>query len=178
MDTIDIKKNYFELFDLPAQYRLNASDLDRRYQELQKQTHPDRYSAEGEHSQRLALQAASYVNSAYTTLSDPMARAIYLLECDGIDMQAHSHALPADFLAEQIHLRERLERAADNHVALEKLLLDLRAESKLLLRQLSDQLDIHCHDKSILSVQKLQFIKKIQEQTEAVLFELELKNSE
>jgi molecular chaperone HscB len=173
VNQIDIKQNYFDLFALPKQFRVDQKLLEQHYQKLQRQTHPDRFSGDDEHSRRIAMQAASYVNSAYSTLRDPLKRAVYLLEIDGVDFQSSSRALPADFLEEQIELRELLAHVSNDPEALQTLLEEMKAKTKLLYRKLADHLGVQCHEKSVIDVQELQFFHKIQKQTEEMLFELE-----
>lgn len=170
VSAVDIKQNYFELFELPLQFKLDAEQLEQRYQSLLRETHPDRVSAGDEHSRRLVLQAASYVNSAYATLRDPLQRAIYMLQIDGVDPAARGSELPRDFLIEQISLRERVEDAPDAS-SLQILIDDLNAKIKLLYRQLAEQLRIGCHDKAVIAVNKLQFYRKILEQADDALFD-------
>src|SRR5678815_5907198 len=96
---IDFSRNHFQLFGLSERFRLDAAALDRAYQELQSEVHPDRYATAGETEQRLALQASARVNEAYRTLKDPVARAQYLLSLRGIDGVAELDTrLPMEFL--------------------------------------------------------------------------------
>jgi molecular chaperone HscB len=52
------------------------------------------------------------INEAYQRLKDPLKRAAYLCELLGAPIQAHDNtAMPADFLHQQMELRESLEEA-------------------------------------------------------------------
>jgi molecular chaperone HscB len=47
------------------------------------------------------------VNEAYRTLKDPVQRARHLLELHGVDVAFETNtAMPADFLAQQMELRD------------------------------------------------------------------------
>lgn len=59
--------DYFTLFGLPARYRVDASQLTSRYQELQRQFHPDRFASQPERERLMALQQAATINDAYQT---------------------------------------------------------------------------------------------------------------
>jgi len=82
---IDFSRNHFQLFGLPEHFRVEPGALDRAYQELQSDVHPDRYATAGVTEQRLALQASARVNEAYRSLKDPVARAQYLLSLHGVN---------------------------------------------------------------------------------------------
>lgn len=102
----------FLLFGLPRRYSLDRAELDQRRRALQAQVHPDRFASEGAAAQRLAMQWAVRVNEAYQRLKDPLRRAAYLCELEGVPVQAERNtAMPADFLLQQMLWRESLEEA-------------------------------------------------------------------
>jgi molecular chaperone HscB len=104
----------FTLFGLPQRFALDRPELDQRWRALQGKVHPDRFSAEGAASQRLAMQWAVRVNQAYQRLKEPQSRAAYLCELRGAPIDAERNtAMPAEFLHEQMAWREALDEAAD-----------------------------------------------------------------
>ena len=68
---MDLTADFFSLFELPRAFRLNVSELDSRYRDVQAQVHPDRFAnaPEGErrtcfhHSSRPVPQAWSFRES-------------------------------------------------------------------------------------------------------------------
>ncbi|MEO6408528.1 MAG: Fe-S protein assembly co-chaperone HscB [Burkholderiaceae bacterium] len=105
----------FELFDLPRRFALDPAVLDARRRELQTQVHPDRFVAQGNAAQRVAMQWAVRVNEAYRRLKDPLQRAAYLCQLGGVDIEAENNtAMPSEFLAEQMQWREALDDAASS----------------------------------------------------------------
>ena len=68
--------------------------------------------SEPDAQKRWSLQAASLVNDAYSTLSNELQRATYLLKCQGIyiDEETDTQMDPM-FLMEQMEYRETLESA-------------------------------------------------------------------
>jgi molecular chaperone HscB len=133
---LDFKRNHFELFALPARYRIDQAALGARYRELQGLLHPDRHAGAGDTQRRLALQAASRVNEAYQTLKDPLLRAQYLLTLGGVDFDEHTDtATDTGFLMAQMELRERLAELREAHGPLAELEAfggELRRRSALL----------------------------------------------
>ena len=107
-------KNHFELLGLAPAFALETGQLDRSYREIQSKIHPDRFAHAGDAERRASMQWATQVNEAYRTLKSPVQRAKYLLELNGVDVAFESNtAMPADFLMEQMELRENLEQARD-----------------------------------------------------------------
>ena len=108
----------FTLFGLPLRQALDRADLDARRRDLQARVHPDRFASEGAAAQRLAMQWAVRVNSAYQRLKDPLLRATYLCELRGVPVDAERNtAMPAVFLMQQMQWREDLDEVADAEAA-------------------------------------------------------------
>ncbi len=93
-----VMQNHFELFQLPQQFSLDMSQLDRAYHEVQNQVHPDKFVQAGDAEKRVAMQWATRANEAYQTLKKPLKRATYLCELQGVDLQTESNtSMPASF---------------------------------------------------------------------------------
>jgi molecular chaperone HscB len=109
---LDFTKNYFELFDLPLGFAVDAKRLAESYLALLAVSHPDRFALAADHEKRVSLGASTQVNEAYQTLKDPLARAIYLLEIHPQDPGADiDPSKDSSFLMEQMELREMLAEA-------------------------------------------------------------------
>ena len=70
--------DYFTLFGLPPGFTLNAELLATRYQELQRQFHPDKYTSRPQAEQLLAVQQSATINQGWQTLRHPLPRAEYI----------------------------------------------------------------------------------------------------
>jgi len=104
--------NHFEVFGLPPAFAVDPAVLERAYRALQAEVHPDRHAQGGDAARRASMQWATRLNEAYVTLRDPLKRARYLLELEGVAVNAEGTAvMPADFLMQQMELREALEEA-------------------------------------------------------------------
>src|SRR4029079_3645352 len=113
---------------------------------LQAEVHPDRFAAEGQAAQRVAMQWAVRVNEAYQRLKDSLKRAAYLCQLNGspVDILTNT-AMPAGFLIQQMEWREALEeaRAVDDVEALaDEVTARKRAGFDELRRTLDEQGDI------------------------------------
>ena len=102
----------FTLLGLPQRFAQDRPLIDTRWRELQAQVHPDRFAAEGAASQRIAMQWAVRVNEAYQRMRDPLKRAAYLCELNGVPINAENNtAMPSGFLVQQMEWREALDEA-------------------------------------------------------------------
>jgi molecular chaperone HscB len=111
--TINLQSSDFELFGLPERFAQDRAAIDARWKELQREAHPDKFAAQGQAAQRVALQWSVRINEAYQRLKDPLKRAAYLCELRGAPIDAENNtAMPAAFLAEQMQLREDLDDAS------------------------------------------------------------------
>jgi molecular chaperone HscB len=111
---MNLQSDDFELFQLRRQFAQDASVLDARWKDLQREAHPDRFAAQGAAAQRVAMQWSVRINEAYQRLRDPLKRAAYLCELAGVAVNAENNtAMPADFLMQQMQWREELEDASD-----------------------------------------------------------------
>jgi molecular chaperone HscB len=110
---MNLQSTDFELFEVAQQFAQDSALLDARWKALQNQAHPDKFAAHGASAQRLAMQWSVRINEAYQRLKDPLKRAAYLCELRGAPINAEKNtAMPADFLMQQMQLRETLEEAA------------------------------------------------------------------
>ncbi len=128
---MDLSTDFFSLFELPKIFRLNLSELDSRYRDVQAQVHPDRFAHASEAERRMSMQWATRANEAYQTLKKPLERAKYLLHLAGHDLQAENNtAMPAEFLMEQMEWREAVmeARGGGDHHELERLHNRLRSD--------------------------------------------------
>lgn len=139
---VDIKKNFFELFELPVACHVDAALLAERYRELQKAVHPDRFAGEDERQQRLSVQYAAYVNEGFETLKSPLKRSLYQLEISGrpVDMENNT-VMDTAFLMEQMELREAMSEIRDHCGSEES---DPEAELDRLMESVDDAItDLH-----------------------------------
>ncbi len=175
--SLDLSKNYFELFRLPTAYAIDLAALERAFRDVQREVHPDRYAQAGDTEQRLAAQWATQVNEAYRILKSPLARARYFLKINGIDTKEETNtAMPRAFLMQQMEWREAVAeaKAARNMATLETLDGQRRGEEQSLLVQLARQLAYAGTMPSASeTVRKLRFLEKLGEEIEDAQSSLE-----
>ncbi|KIS41482.1 co-chaperone HscB [Kosakonia radicincitans] len=161
--------DYFTLFGLPAQYPLDVQALATRFQDLQRQFHPDRFASRPQAEQLAAVQQSATINQAWQTLRNPLSRAEYLLSLHGFDLASEQHTVrDTAFLMEQLELREELdeiERAEDS-ARLETFQKRVKGMYDVRHQQMVEQLDNQAWDVAADTVRKLRFLDKLRSATE------------
>jgi molecular chaperone HscB len=174
---IDFSLDYFSLFGMPRRFRCDLRALDAGYRKLQGEVHPDRFATAGDSMRRRALQASARVNEAYRTLKDPVERAHYLLQLQGVNALAETDtALPQDFLEYQLERREAIGEAMAGGDArlLAAMLADVRDESAELQHVLADELDgARALEAARTTLRKLKFLAKLADDIDAAVAEVE-----
>lgn len=165
--------NHFELMGLPAAFAVDAQRLERAYRDLQSRVHPDKFAAASPADRRAAMQWATRANEAYRTLRDPVSRARYLLSLKGFDTGEETNtSMPADFLMQQMELREAAAeaRAGRDAAALEALRGSIDGSRSEMVRQLGRALDAdRNYDAGCSLVRKLRFLEKLDQELDDAL---------
>jgi molecular chaperone HscB len=102
--------DYYQLLGIPRTLNLSLDELQKRYYELSRQLHPDRFMQKPEAEQQRALDMSSALNDAYRTLKDRVKRAQYMLSLEGFDIgEQRSKDVPPELLEEVFELNMALE---------------------------------------------------------------------
>jgi len=141
--------DFYEIFGLPRSLNLSLDNLQKRFYELSRQLHPDRFMQKPEAERQRALDMSSALNDAYRTLKDPIKRAQYLLGLEGFDIgEQRSKDVPPELLEEVFELNMALEemRGGDDSArpqleAAEKNFTNMLADSSQQLEGLFAQYD-------------------------------------
>lgn len=163
----------FELFGLPQRFAQERSEIDRRWKDLQREAHPDKFAAQGASAQRAALQWSVRINEAYQRLKDPLKRARYLCEQLGAPIDAESNtSMPPEFLMEQMEWREALDEAS-GEAALEELSDRVAAKRREMLARIQQLLDLEADAPAAAQqVRALMFIERFAHDIEQRLAQL------
>jgi len=154
--------DYFRFFGLSQQFKIDLSALDQAYLAIQKEVHPDRHARGSETDQRLAMQMATYANTAFQTLKNPIQRGLYLCKLHGVDAHLETNtAMPAAFLMKQMDWRESLDEQAEDISALEALLKEVAQAKQDTLAEVAQALDsAHNYQRGAELLRGLLFIDK------------------
>jgi molecular chaperone HscB len=108
----ELGPDYFACLGLPRKLNLATDALDRRFRALSREWHPDYFHNAAPDERRAALARSSYLNDAYRALRDPMTRAAYLLELEGVaakNPREASRQVPPALLEDVFALNEELD---------------------------------------------------------------------
>lgn len=175
MSSVDPTRSFFELFEIPVSYSIDLTSLAERYRTLQHVVHPDKFANATDQQRLLSVQQSAFINEAYQTLKNPLARAKYLLSLKGIDMSATKDTIMApEFLMEQMELRERLASIKHSDQPVDEL-INLQEEIRLSTNTLIDDIAalFQKEESSVLNqirdtIQRLQFMTKLDAEVQAM----------
>jgi molecular chaperone HscB len=116
--TIGRHGDYFAFLGVPRRLNLDASELEQRFRALSRQFHPDYFYNASPGERRASLERTSYLNDAYRTLKNPIARVEYLLGLEGFSARmdegdGKQAKVPAALLEEVFALNEELDEVRE-----------------------------------------------------------------
>lgn len=161
--------DYFTLFGLPVSYQLDSDRLAVRYQDLQRQYHPDNFASQPAADQLAAVQRSATINQAWHTLRHPLNRAEYLLSLHGFDLASEQHTLrDTAFLMEQLALREELDEIGKqrDEVRLAAFMRRVEQLTSMRYQQMIAELDDEAWERAADTVRKLRFLDKLRSSSE------------
>jgi molecular chaperone HscB len=106
--------NYFEIFDLPVQLKVDKDDLPKKYFELSRRFHPDFFAHATAAEQEKALEITASLNKAFKTFQNPDETIKYVLQLKGLLEEEEKYQLPPGFLSQVLEINEQLMDAEDN----------------------------------------------------------------
>lgn len=128
--------NFFELMQQPKHFEIDLKKLAKIFKQLQSQLHPDRYSTREEQELKHSENWSPLVNEAYSTLMDPMRRALYLLEIFGNPLlEGDQPVLDPDFLMDIMEFNEEVDEVISKED-----IADLRDKIRTELERLHNEL--------------------------------------
>jgi molecular chaperone HscB len=108
--------DYFSYLGVPRKLTLDIPALEQNFRTLSRQFHPDYFYNATPAERRASLERSSYLNDAYRTLRQPIARTEYLLELEGLPAGGDgegSKQVPASLLEDVFALNEELDEVRE-----------------------------------------------------------------
>ena len=106
--------NYFEIFGLPVQLKVDKTDLPKRFFELSRKFHPDFYANATPTEKAKALDITANLNKAFKIFQQEEGTIKYVLQLKGLLEEEEKYQLPPDFLMEVLEINERVMDADDD----------------------------------------------------------------
>ena len=106
--------NYFEIFGIPIQLKVDKYELPKKFFELSRKFHPDFYANTTPSEQNKALEITANLNKAFKTFQNPDETIKYVLQLKSLLEEEEKYQLPPDFLMEVLEINEKLMDAEDD----------------------------------------------------------------
>ncbi|XP_045770354.1 trypsin, alkaline C-like [Maniola jurtina] len=145
----DKSENFFKILGVKETYDLDETELSKKYKDLQKNLHPDKYANRNKEEQDISAQYSSMVNDAYKTLLEPLARGVYMLRLRGKEIPENTEA-DQEFLMKIMEKNEEVEEANT-----EEEIMKLNRENKAIIQDLQKKLSRAFFDGDLKRVTKL-----------------------
>ncbi|MEI9909744.1 MAG: Fe-S protein assembly co-chaperone HscB [Bacteroidota bacterium] len=108
--------NYFELFEIPVQLKVDIAPLHKKFVALSRKYHPDYFVNEEASAQSEALEQSAILNKAWRVFKSGDETIKYVLQEKGLLQEEEKYELPPDFLMEVLEINEQLMDADDQSV--------------------------------------------------------------
>ena len=105
--------NYFELFEIPVQLKVDTTSLIPRFFELSRKYHPDYFVKDNPEAQSEALEKSALLNKAFKAFQNPEETIKYVLQLKGLSEEEEKYELTAEFLREVLEINEQLMDTED-----------------------------------------------------------------
>lgn len=100
--------NYFELFEIPVQLKVDKASLPRKFFELSRKYHPDFFVNGSEDEKIMALERSALLNKAFKTFQSQDETIKYVLQLKNLLVEEEKYELPPAFLMEVLEINEEL----------------------------------------------------------------------
>lgn len=160
--------DYFALFQLKPQFKIDRQALESAYLTVQQKVHPDMHAQASDSDKRVSMQLSALANSAYRTLMNPIQRGLYMCSRNGVDPQLETNtAMPAQFLMQQMEWRETLDDVRDQPFKLDELYKEVEQTRVNLLKEVELAIDeVNDFDLAAKQLRALLFIDKFSAELE------------
>jgi molecular chaperone HscB len=98
----------FAALGLARTLTIDLEALERRYHELSRKLHPDRFASKGPKMRDASLRATATLTRSYRTLRDPVARGLYWLELRGEKLAENNKRVPPELAELVFEVQEQL----------------------------------------------------------------------
>lgn len=106
--------DFFEIMGLPRSLSIDVGTLQRRYYELHRLLHPDRFQTASPEERQASLRNTALVNQAYRTLKDPEDRGLYWLTLHGEALGKNNRIVPPEIAELVFETQELLQEFRDD----------------------------------------------------------------
>ena len=100
--------NYFQALGVPKRFFQKASELQKRFYEISRALHPDRFGDATAEAKKNSVERMSFLNEAYRTLKDRTDLRDYILELEGVRPEAGKTQIPLELAEDWFEVQDAL----------------------------------------------------------------------
>ncbi|HSE39174.1 MAG TPA: Fe-S protein assembly co-chaperone HscB [Acidobacteriota bacterium] len=110
------ERSHFQVFGLlEDRLVIDESQLEKRFFELSRKYHPDRFASKSPLENEIAHDYSAALNNAYRTLKDPVSRAKYVVERKLGSLEEKSAHVPPDMAEFFFEIHDALDMIRDSN---------------------------------------------------------------
>src|SRR5208282_6586703 len=103
----------FAALGMPRRLTIGLGALERRYHELSRKIHPDRFASSAVAVRDASLKATALLTRSYRTLRDPVSRGLYWLELNGEKLAEDNKRVPLEIAELVFEVQEQIAELRD-----------------------------------------------------------------
>jgi molecular chaperone HscB len=172
MNNFDLSQNYFQIFNLRQNFSIDLETLTASFQTLQSSYHPDKFVAQNDINSRQAMQVSSLINEAYQALKNPIKRAIYIMQLNGVNLDTETDTnMDIDFLMEQMELRETMDAIPLDESGLDQIdgiALTVKKQLKQMMERVESLFEKQAWSEARALLREVQFMNKIDQEAKKI----------
>ena len=164
--------SHFAVLGLNARMAQDRSEIEKRFREMSRRVHPDRFAQTSPVERKLALLHTERVNQAYRALRLRHTRAEHLMEIIHDAPPEGKRVREPDFLMEMLELQESVDGRDEE--GLEVMLGDVRTRMKTQYAQLEAHFDrgVGTPVEAVDALDELRYLRRLEERIEHRLEEV------
>lgn len=160
---VDHSFDYFQIFGLEKKFDIGEENLEGKYKDWQKKLHPDLVHSKSKEEREYAAEQSARVIDAYSTLTNPLSRATYIMRLEGVEVDEEKTVSEPELLAEIMEIREAVEEAADTQ-ALNEIQAQMREKLKHWSKCFADAFQSKKYEEALTSIQRMTYYKRVNEE--------------
>ncbi len=98
----------FAALGMPRKLAIDLGALERRYHEMSRKIHPDRFASSAVQVRDASIRATATLTRSYRTIRDPVARGLYWLELLGEKLGENNKRVPPELAEMSLRCRSNL----------------------------------------------------------------------
>ncbi len=158
--------DHFARLGLETSFDIDTAELERRYFDLQRCLHPDRFATCTARERALSQLQATSLNDAYETIRDPLSRADYLAGLMGTEVSPEGCNLVNDpsLLMEAMEMREALAQA-ETREEVETIAAHSKREMAACIEAISEAFAESDLERALGMTTRLKYLRKLFDET-------------